>query len=217
MPHRIQMVGRRFGRLVVVADTDESGNLLGTPGYRLVDVVCDCGTKKRVAGRGLRKSHTTSCGCAHRDAASTHGVSSHPLYPVWSSMIGRCYREASQSFRWYGARGIRVCEQWRDSPESFISWAVSNGWRPGLQIDRIDNDGDYSPLNCRFVTSQKNGNNKSNNSKILVYGELLTLSEASRKYRLPYDVLIQRIRKLGWDAERAVSQPVRDAKRREAA
>ena len=141
MPARIEMVGRRFGRLLVVGDKDAGGALIGSPGYRLVSVVCDCGTAKIVAGRSLRKGHCKSCGCLRLDAIVTHGLDSHPLCSVWRNMNARCYKPTAISYKYYGARGISVCPEWRDGPVAFVAWAKAAGWAPRLQIDRRDNEG----------------------------------------------------------------------------
>lgn len=87
-------------------------------------------------------------------------LSAHPLYSVASSMRDRCDNPNSPDFHWYGGRGITVCDEWRRSRRAFIAWALANGWRPGLQIDRIDNDGPYSPGNCRFVSPAANSANR---------------------------------------------------------
>lgn len=85
-----------------------------------------------------------------------HGFRGHPLYGIWSGMVKRCENEKSKSYEWYGARGIKVCNDWRFHPEKFITWALENGYSKGLEIDRIDNDGDYCPENCKFITHKEN-------------------------------------------------------------
>lgn len=87
-------------------------------------------------------------------------VSKHPAYRVWKGMIGRCCRPTHSDFSYYGGRGIVVCDEWRASSRAFVAWAIKAGWQPGLQIDRRDNDGPYSPGNCRFVTRRDNMNNR---------------------------------------------------------
>lgn len=89
-----------------------------------------------------------------------HGLSKHPIYVVWNHMIQRCYNAKCKAFRNYGARGIGVCDEWCDSPAEFIKWCEANGWDSKLEIDRVDNNSDYSPENCRFVTHRENQNNK---------------------------------------------------------
>lgn len=101
----------------------------------------------------------TSCGCMARRGVFNprfrHGLSKHPLYGVWSGVWTRCTNPKRRDFCRYGGRGIKVCEAWRDFAE-FAQWCQANGWQPGLTLDRIDNDGDYTPYNCRFVTNQIN-------------------------------------------------------------
>ena len=91
----------------------------------------------------------------------THGKSQHPLYVVRYEMIARCHNPNNKSYRYYGGRGITVCEEWRGDPRAFIDWALSCGWELGLHVDRIDNDGGYSPENCRFITRTQNMRNSS--------------------------------------------------------
>lgn len=89
-------------------------------------------------------------------------VASHPLYKRWSAMKSRCLNPRFADFPNYGGRGIMICERWRKSSRAFISWAITHGWEPGLQLDRIDNDGDYCPENCHFVNGQANCRNRRN-------------------------------------------------------
>lgn len=200
MPSRIDMVGQRYGRLQVLADAPSES----TPQARRVLARCDCGTERILNARSVRRGNTQSCGCLQPARATSHGLDAHPLCAVWRAMRGRCYHRSQRSYRYYGARGIRVCDQWRHSPEQFIEWAEQHGWQPGLQIDRIDVDGDYSPENCRFVTARENTNNTRANRVITVDGVAFTLAEAARKYGIPYATLQQRITRLGWAPERAV-------------
>ena len=90
-------------------------------------------------------------------------ITKHPLYSVWKSMKERCLNPNSMSYYRYGGRGIKICDEWLNSSFSFIKWGIENGYKRGLQIDRRDNDGNYEPSNCRWVTPKENANNKSNN------------------------------------------------------
>lgn len=100
------------------------------------------------------------------------GISKHPLYRKWARMRARCYYPKQDHYDRYGGRGIRVCDEWKSDCEAFIGWALENGWKPGLQIDRIDNDGHYSPDNCRFVDAKTNAANRSDT--VLIGGVCLT-------------------------------------------
>lgn len=89
-----------------------------------------------------------------------HGLQSHPLYAIHSQMKGRCTNELHPRYHDYGGRGISVCKEWAGSFIVFYNWAISNGWAEGLQLDRIDNNGSYTPINCRFVSKEVNARNK---------------------------------------------------------
>lgn len=133
--------------------------------------------------------------------------SQHPLATVWYGMIRRCYSPASDNYRWYGAIGIRVCDEWRNDREAFIRWAEANGWSKGLQIDRYPNrDGNYEPGNVRFVTCKKNNNNRSSNLMLTVFGETKTAAEWAQDHRCKagYRAILKR-KWLGWTDEQAVT------------
>ena len=95
-------------------------------------------------------------GCGCRQSRITHGLSGSPVYLLWKRIISRCYNIKSHNSKWYGRRGIGMCDEWRRKPESFALWANTHGYRPGITIDRIDPGMDYSPENCRFVTLSEN-------------------------------------------------------------
>jgi len=101
----------------------------------------------------------------------------HPLYFVWHNMKKRCYRTENKDYRYYGGRGIRVCSEWLADSKSFMQWAIGHGWQVGLQIDRIDSDGDYEPMNCRFVTRYVNNRNRTDNVWITAFGETKCLQD----------------------------------------
>jgi hypothetical protein len=123
-------------------------------------------------------------------------------------MIERCIRPATNSFSRYGGRGISICDEWRNDFVSFYSWAISHGWSDGLQIDRINNDGNYEPSNCRFVTNKENCRNTSRNHLITHNGKTMCLTDWAEEKGMLYTTLLERIRS-GWDTERAIETPVR--------
>jgi hypothetical protein len=153
------MTGQRYGRLLVLM---RDANQLGHHTTWLCQ--CSCGRFKTVTSARLRNGQTRSCGCWNREATSkrryVHGMSKTPLYDVWRNMCQRC--ENPQNNRWnsYGGRGISVCSEWRNSVKAFLDWALANGYRRGLTIDRVNNDGNYEPDNCRFVTDAENRRNR---------------------------------------------------------
>lgn len=156
------VVGDVVGRLTVVAIT--------TPRGGRVLCRCQCGNVTNVAKFRLLTGHTQSCGCLERENAAarlrTHGDSHKPLWYVWKAMLCRCLNPRCAAYINYGARGITVCAAWRQFPP-FEAWALNNGYRQGLQLDRRDNDGAYSPDNCRWVTQQENLRNKRSRARVM--------------------------------------------------
>lgn len=117
-----------------------------------------------------KKDKHRQCRQCALKARATHGLCSngtmHPLYNIIKSAQARCDCPATKDYKWYGARGITVCQEWRTNPAAFVSWAIANGWKIGLELDRRDNDGNYCPENCRFITHKENCRNKSNSRKV---------------------------------------------------
>ena len=164
MHTKLNLIGQRFGRLIVLAEN-------GQYRYHVLWLcVCDCGQFVTVRGNALRTGDTQSCGCFQREEArlkvmlrnAKHGQAvkgkTAPEYRVWASMIQRCTNPNDKSWRYYGGRGIRVCDRWLGS---FEDWRADMGARPeGLTLDRIDNDGNYEPSNCRWATWQQQINNR---------------------------------------------------------
>ena len=160
MAHDSEMIGRRFGKLTVVSRCgSEKGNGLSR---KLWDCVCDCGKHKIVNTRSLTNGHTQSCGCLADESRKKPKIDivtreEHiRLRKVWNSIKKRCYNPNSQEYKNYGGRGIKMCDEWRNSSKAFIEWALNNGYSIGLDVDRIDNNGNYEPSNCQFLTRSEN-------------------------------------------------------------
>lgn len=157
------MIGEKFGRLTVI-EQDPTSTI---DGKRKWICVCDCGKRVSVIGTHLRNGNTTSCGCYKLDLLRervTKCPNKNPhLYTAWRNMKQRCLNPHHPAFRYYGARGISVCKEWSDDYAAFQGWALNHGYLEGLTIDRINNDGNYEPSNCRWVTMSVQCNNKRNN------------------------------------------------------
>ena len=138
---------------------------IGTRRYGLYK--CDCGTIKRIRICNVTSLHTISCGCHNTEVITRHGKSRCPLYRILMGMMSRC---DDKNLDRYGGRGILVCDEWRNDPTKFIKWAYENGYSTGKQIDRNDNNDNYTPDNCRFVTRKKNSQNTMNSKWWYVYG-----------------------------------------------
>ncbi len=133
-----------------------------------------------------------------------HGLRNHPLYKVWSNIKDRCYNVRQQNFHNYGGRDIRMCDEWKNDFKKFYKWCIINGWKPYLQIDRRENDGNYEPNNCRFVTCKINANNRRTSRYLTFEGQTHTISEWSDILNIPRGVLMTRLN-LGWNVEKTLS------------
>lgn len=136
-----------------------------------------------------------------------HGFTHHRLYACYYRMRHRCENPADSSYERYGGRGIKVCDEWKNDIVSFINWGIENGYKEGLSIDRIDNDGDYSPENCRWANATQQCNNRSTNAFITYNGETHTYAEWSRIVGINQLTIRHRIEKLKWSVEDALTIP----------
>lgn len=168
--------GTRFGRLTVERDRQR--------GEAKLVCRCDCGASTNALFGNLRKGHTTSCGCAFRDAITTHGMAGsatrNRTYVAWQNMIARCYGRNPRYVADYSGRGITVCEQWRASFEAFLA---DMGEAPaGLTLDRIDNDGNYEPGNCRWADRKTQKHNQRKRRRLAACGRGHDVSTPDKYY-----------------------------------
>lgn len=155
----LDLKGKKFGRLHVLAR--EGKDRQGSSTWKCI---CDCGEEKVIRGCLLNTGRQKSCGCLQREAITKHGLYNHPLYTVWAGMIQRCSNKNQPSYKNYGARGIKVCKRWKNFKDFYND--MIEGYSSSLQIDRINNDGNYEPGNCRWVTrSQQNRNKRASQRK----------------------------------------------------
>lgn len=168
---------------------------------------CDCGSYRTLNRQELITGKRKSCGCKkkeHQKASATiHGDSHSRIHNIWSGMRERCYTVTDPHYKWYGERGIFICDEWRNDYQAFKKWALENGYQDDLTIDRVDNDGPYSPENCRWVTSKRQSNNTRRNHFVDVDGERHTLAEWE-EISGTQSATIRRRLKLGWKNRDAV-------------
>lgn len=205
--------GDRYGRLVVIERAPDYVTKSGKKYPRYL-CQCDCGNKKVIDSRNLYKGLTLSCGCLHKErtsaANSTHRDTDSRLYNVWSAIKRRCYNPTVPEYKRYGARGIDMCQDWKDNYESFMKWAMKNGYDPDAPrgqctIDRIDNNKGYYPENCRWVSNIVQLNNISTNHNISHNGEEHSIADWSRILGIEYGKLYQRLAKNDFNLEKVLN------------
>lgn len=201
----ISIEGGKYGRLLVKRiDTERSGN-----GKTFWHCLCECGVSKSIRGDMLKSGRAKSCGCFHREISSsickarkTHGRTGTKIYWTWRHILSRCYKPQTAQYRNYGGRGIIVCERWHKF-ENFFS-DMGHPPSPNHSIDRIDNNGNYEPSNCRWATPKEQGNNTRANKVLFFNGESLTLTQWSEKAGLSMSTVSRRIQR-GWDIQAALT------------
>ena len=179
-----EMFNKKFGRLTVIEFVGSKNK------RRMWKCQCECGNITIVDTNSLTTGNTTSCGCKHKELyqkhsieMKKHGMRNTRLYHCWIDMRQRCNNPKNKCFKYYGERGIKVCEEWNNST-NFINWALSNGYKDDLTLDRIDVNKDYSPSNCRWVTIKEQANNKRNNVLYTYNNGTLTLAQWCEKLNL---------------------------------
>lgn len=190
----------------------------GKHGIRYVQCVCECGNISFKRYNDVKNGNAKSCGCKkkelNREASTKHGLTSkkgkHPIYISWEEMKRRCYNKKSDQYKDYGGRGITVCDEWREHPEVFYKWALDNGWEEGLTIDRIENDGNYEPSNCRWSDRPTQLRNTRRNINLTIFGETKCLQDwvSDERCIVGQRTLRARIKVSNWNPEEAISTPV---------
>ena len=206
MKHYKDRIGERHGRLLIV-------NYLGKC---LFLCVCDCGKEKAVRANHLVDGKVKSCGCLASEMTAqrnkekfygkTHGESKTRLYKIWLDMKQRCHNPKQPTYKWYGAKGIKVCDEWKNNYLLFKKWAMENGYTGKLTIDRINTCEDYSPNNCRFITMSEQARNKSTNIIVEIAGKKKCLLDWCKEYGKNYGTVVGRVR-CGWHPKPALFAP----------
>ena len=187
------LAGKRFGRLIAIEVVGKNSK-----NESIWKCRCDCGnTTEVLMGRLVRKK-TKSCGCYRRDFQKYDAKYNEIIYPrlyrIWSKMIQRCLSPNSDAYKNYGARGITICKEWYDF-NKFRDWALLNGYRDDLTIDRINNDGNYEPSNCRWANRIQQANNTRANRHLTYNGKTMTFANWARELGINKSTLYSRLEK----------------------
>ncbi|HJA66985.1 hypothetical protein B5F07_18395 [Lachnoclostridium sp. An169] len=207
MPKRIDLTGKQFNFLRVI---EYSGNTRHGEALWLCE--CKCGTRKNIPGSKIRKGEIKSCGCMKKELSGIanvkHGMKKTRIYRIWQGIKQRTTNPNNGEFSEYGGRGVDICVEWANSFESFKQWSFENGYSDNLTIDRINNQKGYYPENCRWITIKDNCRNKRNNLRLTLKGETKTIAEWAEITGINKATLRNRIIKMGWSAEKALTTKV---------
>ena len=208
------LMGKKFGRLKVVSFDGIKYR------YAYWKCKCECGNTTSVRGSHLIEGTTTSCGCYKKELSSkmikelctTHDLSSSRLYAVYKSIKSRCYSKNQIRYKDYGGRGIKMCDEWKNDFKAFYDWAYENGYDEKAKlmectIDRIDNDGNYEPSNCRWVSMKEQSLNKRTNHRVEYNGKSYTVKEISQIKNCSYGAIMWRLNN-GWSVKDTIEIPI---------
>ena len=194
---REDLTGQVFGRLTALSQVSQTGKSVWL-------CLCTCGGKKHILACNLKSGAIESCGCLQKENRTTHGLSKNPLYNTWANMIKRCTEPNSRSFADYGGRGITVDPRWKNFANFLEDMEPTH--KSGLTLDRIDNDGNYEKLNCRWTSHKEQTWNRRSNRVVSYQNQDKSLAEWCEILKLTYSLVQQRIKK-GWTPEQAFELP----------
>lgn len=191
-----ELIGVKFGRWTVLSIAEP--RIYCGRKFSMLNCICDCGTEKVCSLSNLRGKNTTSCGCYAAEVTSkrvyVHGLRDHKLMKTWGRIIQRCLNPNNHAYEHYGARGI--CIEWTKFKD-FYDWAINNGWEEGLSIERIDVNGNYSPINCKWATVIEQNNNKRSNHLLTFAGETKNVTQWASALSIKAPSLFTWVRKGG--------------------
>lgn len=209
-------IGQNFNSLKII-DVSYEKNLKTKDTHYFFICKCDCGNTTKVRVKRVLNGETQTCGCRNKgyNYHNSDGLSkNYPhLYSVWNILRHKCYNKNNAKYKNYGARGITVCEEWKHKFEPFCKWAMANGYRQGLTIERIDVDGNYEPSNCKWITFKEQSRNKTNTKYAIYNGIKKPLIVWCEELNLPYNTIRARIDN-SWEVNKALETPIKHLKRK---
>lgn len=212
MRKRINHNGEKHGRLTIIKDIEDGIRPCGQT-YRRVECACECGNTIQCALHDVLNGSISSCKCYRHDYFTKHGcnMADSPykrVYNIYCDMKRRCYNKNTKHYVNYGGRGIKVCEEWINDFEKFLTWSLENGYKDSLTIDRINNDGNYEPSNCRWTSQKEQSNNKRTNHKITICGITMNLNQWCDFLHIKIGTYKTR-KKLGWNDIDSLIKPLK--------
>ena len=196
------IIGKRYGSLVVLGFSDkrDKGN------HKYLVCRCDCGNEKVISMTHVRSGASKSCGCGVVKTtikrSTTHNGTHTRIYHIWLGIRRRCYNPNDFSYRYYGARGIKMAEEWSDF-STFREWSKTSGYSDNLTIERIDVNGDYCPSNCKWITLEEQARNKRTNRLVTINGVTKLMTDWLKDSNVSTTQVYWRLRH-GWDIESAL-------------
>lgn len=185
-----EFIGRRFGKLEVIKYLHTNAK-----GKTIYLCKCDCGNFKEVKRNSLVVGHTKSCGCLPKKGNLKHGQRRTKLYGLWLNIKDRCNNKNNSHFKYYGEKGIKMCEQWANDYSAFMKWALENGYVEGLSIERIDNNKGYEPSNCKWITKEEQARNRSYTKFQIINNKEMSLIEIAREFNIIPSTVYSRYRR----------------------
>jgi hypothetical protein len=208
----IDLTGNKYNRLTVSKRDENNKN-----NEAMWRCKCECGNTRIVSSRNLKSGRVKSCGClkeeaSHKTNYKTLRYDNIRMYNIWRNVKNRCLNSNDFQYLNYGGRGIKVCDEWIKHFSNFYNWAINNGYKEYLTIDRIDVNGNYEPDNCRWATSKQQARNRRSNHSISYKNETKTLIEWSEILNISKSTLCERLRS-GWNIEKAFSTTSEEGKK----
>ena len=197
----VDLTGKKFGMLTVIKRAENTKD-----NKAMWYCLCDCGNHTIARANDITRGRKTSCGCKIRSKIVSKENSWSRLYNTWHHMKDRCFRKKSKSYKDYGERGITVCDEWLKF-EPFRDWALANGYRDDLTIDRIDVNGNYEPSNCRWITKSEQAGNRRDTITLTYKGRTQTLKQWSEETGIGRLSLVSRLNR-GWTTEKIITTPI---------
>ena len=205
MSKPLKLDGQKFGKLTVIRRVGSDSH-----GQSLWECKCECGNIIITRGNSLRQNMSKSCGCTRkkslREAKSKHGMYNTRLFSIWNGMKFRCHNPNHKDYKDYMGKGVTICEEWDNDFLSFYNWAMANGYKDNLSIDRIDVNGNYEPSNCRWADDYIQANNRTNNRFVTYHGETDTITNMCKKLNVNLKTIYGRVQKCHYSFEDAIDK-----------